>query len=557
LLLMLLALLVGTLNLASRVEKAEASGTIYIRADGSIDPPDAPISTADNVTYTFVGNISDSIVVERDNIVVDGAGYTVQGTGSSGTGLGLSGRSYVTLKNMRITAFRQGVLLHESSSNLLCGNNITANNDGYGIWLYSSSNNNSVSGNNITTSNNDGYGIILDSSSGNSVSGNNITANNDADGILLYSSSNSNSICRNNIAANDGTGVTLQEHSNNNTVCKNDIANSDYGIALSYSSNSNFICENNVAGNRRGILLYRASSNRVYHNDFVANIEQVDSQQSVNVWDDGYPSGGNFWSDYNGTDANHDGIGDTPYITDANDADRYPLMGMFQSFSTSSGKHLTVVSNSTIEDVDFYSKYSIVEKIKMHVSNMTVNQTCGFCLVCIPHDLMLEGYNVTIDGTTPLYSDYVVYDNSTHRWIYFTYQHPAKEIIIKLVYNNEAKFKGRVMSNEWHSFLCYGAYMRHVKVDEILYDPSGLLMPNDTVTIAYEYPKNWTTGDEVECYGMYYKYGGPRGYIGFFVCKWSPYYAIPEFPSFLILPLFFTATLLAVIAYKRKQADRR
>jgi len=34
-------------------------------------------------------------------------------------------------------------------------------------------------------------------------------------------------------------------------------------------------------------------------------------------------------------------------------------------------------------------------------------------------------------------------------------------------------------------------------------------------------------------------------------------YVIPEFPLFLILPLFFIATLLALIAYRRKQADRR
>jgi len=39
---------------------------------------------------------------------------------------------------------------------------------------------------------------------------------------------------------------------------------------------------------------------------------------------DGYPSGGNYWSDYIGIDANHDGIGDTPYTIDANNIDRYP-----------------------------------------------------------------------------------------------------------------------------------------------------------------------------------------------------------------------------------------
>ena len=54
LLLMLLALLIGTLNLASRVEKVKASGTIYLRADGRIDPPTANITTTDDVTYTLL-----------------------------------------------------------------------------------------------------------------------------------------------------------------------------------------------------------------------------------------------------------------------------------------------------------------------------------------------------------------------------------------------------------------------------------------------------------------------------------------------------------------------
>src|SRR4030066_683466 len=96
--------LVSISSVTLKVQSVEASGTFYIRADGSIDPPTAPISTFDNVTYTLTGNITsdaDGIVVERDNIVVDGAGYTVQGTGASGSkGIDLTGRSNVTIKSM-------------------------------------------------------------------------------------------------------------------------------------------------------------------------------------------------------------------------------------------------------------------------------------------------------------------------------------------------------------------------------------------------------------------------------------------------------------------------
>jgi len=46
-------------------------------------------------------------------------------------------------------------------------------------------------------------------------------------------------------------------------------------------------------------------------------------------WDDGYPSGGNYWSDYAGVDADGDGIGDTPYVIDENNTDRYPLISLW------------------------------------------------------------------------------------------------------------------------------------------------------------------------------------------------------------------------------------
>jgi nitrous oxidase accessory protein NosD len=62
------------------------------------------------------------------------------------------------------------------------------------------------------------------------------------------------------------------------------------------------------------------------------------SPAQPNTWDDGYPSGGNYWSNYTGIDeysgpsqneTGSDGIGDTPYVIDENNTDRYPLMAPF------------------------------------------------------------------------------------------------------------------------------------------------------------------------------------------------------------------------------------
>jgi len=167
---MLTLLLISMLTLAFNVQPVEASGTIYIRADGSIDPSTANITSVDNVTYYFTDNIYDEIVVQRSNITMDGNRYTLQGYGS-GKGFGLTGINNVTIKNTNIKGFWTGIYLNSTSSTAISGNNIT--NNGYGI-RFSYSSDNSISGNNIT---NNGYGIRFSYSSSNTISGNNITEN--------------------------------------------------------------------------------------------------------------------------------------------------------------------------------------------------------------------------------------------------------------------------------------------------------------------------------------------------------------------------------------------
>jgi parallel beta-helix repeat protein len=495
-------------GLVLNIQTVKASGTIYIRADGSVDPLDAHISSADNVTYIFTDNINNSIVVERDNIVVDGLGYTLLGTGS-GIGINLTNRSNVTIRNMEIKAFDIGIRLDNSLNNNISGNKIMTNNwagifaiyslknsifgnkitnNGDGVWLKGASRNNIVSGNNITA--NKCRGIRLSESSNNTLRSNSIADNtrnfyvsgeellhflNDVDtsntvngktvyywinkrdvtvpvdagyvvlvnctritiqnlnlvnnvqGALLAFTTNS-TITKNNITNND-YGVRL-DYCSNNTISRNTITNNHNGVWLDYCSN-NTISRNTITNGICGIMLYCYSiHNSIYHNNFINNTKQAGLHESYNnTWDNSCPSGGNYWGDYNGVDLDHDGIGGTHRIIDANNTDNYPLMGTFSSFNTSLGCDVNVISNSTIENFEFFESNSTIQ---MYVSNMTTGQASGFCRVCIPKDLLAPNYTVMInDGLTKVlcFND-TVYDNSTHRWIYFAYEHSAHKVEI-------------------------------------------------------------------------------------------------------------------------------
>lgn len=326
----------------------------------------------------------------------------------------------ITIKELTLTNNRHGVFIYNTTNSKI--QNVTVSNNYCGIYLRLSSNNTLI-GN--TISNNPWGGIEL-------VGCTNITLRRNRvslcqKGFNLISCRFSTLVENHVLGSLDGF---VLDWSRNNTLIGNIASNNlRFGFKLEFGVGwpGNNTLAGNLASNngQGGICLDRSSNNTLYHNSYLNNTMHVESINSTNIWDNGHE--GNYWSGYLGIDLNHDGIGDSPHMLDVDNTDHYPLMGPFSSFNTTLGKFVNVISNSTIEDFAYFESN---DTIRMHVSNMTGNQTHGFVRICIPHSLMTEPYNITIDGVNPTYWNYTLHDNATHRWIYFAYEHSTLEIVI-------------------------------------------------------------------------------------------------------------------------------
>jgi parallel beta-helix repeat protein len=467
-----------------------------------------------STTIIDANGIDNVVDVKADGVVIEG--FVIQNSGYDASGVHIGDYAHVTIRNNTIiNNDLAGIDVWDSWYNSISENNIT--NNYYGIVLqYSSENtlrNNHMSDNkrnfficgdipnyfyhdvdssntvddkpmcywldqhNRSVPSDAGYVALIYSSN---ITVQNLDLNNNSQGVLLVQTENS--IIRGNTITNNRWSVYLL-FSSNNTVSENSIVNSGFGIYLSDSSN-NTIYGNSVANNYFGIdLSYRyvpSTNNTIYHNNFVNNTEQVIMSAHpsyANFWDNGYPSGGNYWSNYTGVDVksgfyqnetDSDGIGDMTHTIDANNTDHYPLMAPINFFDAGTWNGTTyyvdIVSNSTLSH--FYFNPDEGTFAHFWVKGETETETFGFCRVAIPKSLMWveDGWTV-LYGSYPL--SYKTFSDENYTYLYFTYTNP----------------------------------------------PSGFT----TITI-------------------------------------NGAHAIPEFPSFLFLPLFIVATLLTAITFRRKRA---
>lgn len=242
----------------------------------------------------------------------------------------------IVAKNLNLSSNSAGVLLAYTNNSMITG--VSASENENGLYLVCSHNNLII---NNSLLNNYWNGILTISAANNSIIAN-VLNNNTWQGIrlshsaYLLSTYSENNVVLGNIISNSYDGIYF-ESSNNNTVKGNTVENNrQYAIVLDQSS-GNILHKNTVKYNEFGVRVDRSDNNILYGNIFLNNTSQISVYEyspSRNSWDNGYPAGGNYWSDHVCVDEHSgsnqdllgsDGIGDTPYVIDANSQDRYPL----------------------------------------------------------------------------------------------------------------------------------------------------------------------------------------------------------------------------------------
>ncbi|HHR84966.1 MAG TPA: hypothetical protein ENL23_01300 [Candidatus Acetothermia bacterium] len=331
------------------------SNNLYFAACKNMTITDNTITNGDGIQLAFVedSTISGNAVYRTSPVLTEHgislyrsdsntvANNVLQNNRLAGMYVWLS--SHNKLTDNQFLANDTGIILAASDENQVYDNMAFAN--PVGIEVRAGSTENDIARNIITHANTK-YGIVLDQATGNTVEANAIT---DAE-----------------------TGIRLAEQGNNNTVTSNTIVKAAY--ALSVSGSNNEIEKNLIAQNTRGILFPEtygkvtvrgnsihnnvfsdnsnhiylnndSQSNQIYLNTFLGGGTSLVEDYGHNTW--AVNGEGNYWGDYQGADANNDGIGDDPVlIYPAAVADSAPIVSLAQATD-----NLGVLSTLPVDDL--------------------------------------------------------------------------------------------------------------------------------------------------------------------------------------------------------------
>ncbi len=397
-----------------------------------------------------------------------------------------------------------------------------------------------------------------------------LTIQNGGKGIYLTSNADSGAVI-NNIVLNHSKGVFVE--SDSNLLNGNEILNCNLsGIEIFASCGcspvyGNTVTENILLNNSCGIQLFHSQGNFIFHNNFVNNKQQVFAYDSGGHWDDGYPSGGNYWSDYKGRylhakELDDSGIWEHPYVIDEKNQDNYPLMETWSPQTDTIPPTITILSPenktytqtsipfvSTLDESPSWIGYSVDgETNKTVPRNVTINNLpAGLFWINTTLKSISEGPH-----WMKIYANDTAGNMNSSHVIHFTVdvtpptitsptQVPEtnvdfnQEVLVSVNVTDEISGINRVIlsytttnSTSWNSSTM--SYNSIIGLYEAVIPEQAAESLVKYKIIAYDNAGNLDVNDNA---GQYYDYT-----------------VVPEFPSIIFLLLFLIATFLATTLMK-------